>query len=437
MMANVAKETVQKELKIAICSPEWELMQQALLGGPADATYIIQKGVVEGLLARGHAITNISPSGLNDLVCTPDPQKSVMASGTWSTSGWFHLASKITWRLQDGLKIPYLNVFSNFRRYDACVQCLPGHDIVYERNGIYNAGVALACKQLKLPYVLFVEADEILEHDYMGKPLTGLLRWRAKRIFYNNLHTADCIICVSDQLKKHLISNWDVPSERIITFPNAVDTERFRPYTETRIETRASLDLDNNPLIIFVGNFYEWHDVTTLLDSFAQVLVTYPEARLILVGDGEQRAKMEQHVDVLGIRQAVQFTGFVSHTEIPHLMSTADIAVAPYPRLDHELWLSPLKLYEYMASGTVVVASEGGQIMDVIENGRNGLLVPPEDPLALADALKKLIDDPVLRSQLGKQAREDAVQKHSWQQYLTRLERLFAALVSRKPISAI
>ena len=435
MTANIL--TSAGKLNIALCPPAWEPMQQALSGGAADATYIIQKGVAEGLQACGHTLTFVAPSGLDEVVCTQDPQKPAFACRTWSASRWFDGMSKATWHLQDGLNIPYLNVFSNYRRYDACMQCLPGHDIVYERNGIYNAGVAQACKQLKLPYVLFVEADEILEHDFMGKPITGLLRRRAKRIFYNNLHASDCIICVSEQLKKHLVNNWDVPPEKILVFPNAVDTERFRPHPEARIETRASLNLDDNPLIIFVGSFYEWHDIITLLNAFAQVLVAYPEARLVLVGDGEQRAKVEERVDALGIRHAVQFTGFVARTEIPHLMSTADIAVAPYPRLDHELWLSPLKLYEYMASGTVVVASEGGQIMDVIEDGRNGLLVPPEDPAALADVLKKLIGDPDLRSQLGKQVREDAVQKHSWQQYLTRLEQLLVALASRKPVSAI
>ncbi|MBE2224177.1 MAG: glycosyltransferase family 4 protein, partial [Anaerolineae bacterium] len=247
-----------------------------------------------------------------------------------------------------------------------------------------------------------------------------------------NLHTADTIICVSDQLKNHLVSNWNVPAEKIVVFPNAVDTERFRPFPEKRDETRASLNVGEVPLIIFVGNFYEWHDIATLLDAFAQVIDTYPDVRLVLVGDGEQRPLMEQRVDQLGIRHAVQFTGYVLRTEIPALMSAADIAVAPYPQLDHELWLSPLKLYEYMASGTPVIASRTGQIMEVIEDGHNGLLVSPEDPTALAAALMRLLDDAELYAQLSQHVREDAVRKHSWQEYLNRLENLFQSVVSQK-----
>ena len=410
-------------------------MQRAMNGGTADATYIIQKDIAERLQDRGHALTIVAPDELNEVVCTQDPAEPAFVPRTWSASRWFDTTSKVSWHLQDGLGIPYLNVFSNYRRYDACLQCLPGHDLVYERNGLYNAGVAMACKQLDLPYVLFVEADEILEHDYMGKPITGLLRRRAKNIFRNNLHAADSVICVSGQLKNHLVSNWDVPVEKVVVFANAVDIERFRPYPETRAETRAALKVGENPLIIFVGSFYEWHDVSTLLDAFAQVSESHPEARLVLVGDGEQRQNMEQHVDDLGIRHVVQFTGLVARERIPRLMSTADIAAAPYPKLDHELWLSPLKLYEYMASGTVVVASEGGQIKEVIKDGRNGLLVAPGDVAAMSAALSGLIGNPELRAQLGQQARADVEQKNSWDDYILRLERFFSAVIAGQPIA--
>lgn len=412
------------KLKIALCAPEWGRMQRALCGGAADATYIIQKDVAEGLQSAGHALTFVSPDGLYETVCTQDFLEPAVVPRTWSDSWWFEGASRGSWRMQQMLGVPYLNVFANYRRYDAGLQCLAGHDVVYERNGLFNGGVARACKRLGLPFVLFVEADEILEHDVMGKPLTGLLRWHTGRVFRGNLHAADAVICVSEPLKNHLVSKWDVPAEQVVVLPNAVDVETFRPDHGRAACTHAA------PVIMFVGSFYEWHDVATLLDSFAQVLGTYPDARLVLVGDGESRPAMEQRVDDLGIRPSVAFTGLVARSEIPGLMRTADIGVAPYPNLDHEMWLSPLKLYEYMASGTVIVASAVGQITDVMEHGRNGLLVPPEDVDALAEALCRLIAQPDLRDQLSKQVRADAVQHHSWRQYLARLEHVFRAVIA-------
>jgi glycosyltransferase involved in cell wall biosynthesis len=191
-------------------------------------------------------------------------------------------------------------------------------------------------------------------------------------------------------------------------------------------QTKASLHLTNHPLIVFVGSFYKWHDTVTLLKAFAIVLKTHPEARLMLVGEGMEREKMVDLSTEMGIDYAVQFTGFVTHKEISRYVNAADIAVVPVTRMRQEMWLSPMKLFEYMASGKAVVASAMGQIKDVIKDGENGLLVPEGDEMAMASAINTLIEDDLLRIKLGEQAREDAVKNHSWEQYLTRLESVFA-----------
>jgi glycosyltransferase involved in cell wall biosynthesis len=271
----------------------------------------------------------------------------------------------------------------------------------------------------------------------MGKPITGLLRWRARETARYNLSTANCVICVSEPGKSHLIDNWSVPSEKIVVLPNAADVERFSPDTRTRSAVRGTLGIDNNPLILFVGGFYKWHDVGTLLEAFARVLTTWPDTRLLLVGDGEQRQAMMQRAVELSIEDSVQFTGLLPHSEVPQLMAAADIAVVPYPPMEHELWLSPLKLFEYMASGTAIIASRVGQLTEVVQDGRNGLLVPPGESSALEIALKRLIEDPSLRVRLGEQARDDAVNKYSWDHYMSRLERLFAAVIARTPVGLI
>ena len=425
------------QLHVAICPPELKPLQSVMRGEPADATYILQGYIVRGLQARGHKLTFVAPRNLEEIVCTSDLQTPRLAPQTWSASRWFNLASKASWHVQRWLGVPYLNVFSSYRLFDACLQCLPGHDVVYERNGLYKMGVAMACKQLGLPYVLFVEADEILEHDYMGKPITGMLRWRAKKMFQYNLNAADCVICVSEQSKGHLVTEWGVPEEKVAVFPNGVDVERFRPYPEARCEVRASLGIDANLLTLFVGSFYQWHDVATLLDAFAQVVAAYPDARLVLAGDGSQRQAMMQRAADIGLGDAVQFTGLVAHAEVPRLMAAADIAVVPYPPMKHNLWLSPLKLFEYLASGTAVIASAVGQLTEVIQDGSNGLLVPPGDAPAMAAALQRLIGDPALRARLGQQARQDAVQKHSWAHYVARLECLYAAVIAGQPVNLI
>lgn len=427
-----------KPLRIVMSPPELLPFEQVMRGEPSSATYIIQGYIAQGLAKRGYDLTFLSSLSPGYIICTTDPQRRTPASHTWTGSRWFGKASKGSWKVQRKLGIPYLNLFANYRLFDASMQCLPGNDLVYERNGIYKSGVAKACKRLGLPYVLYVEADEVLEHDIMGDPITGVLRWRAREAFQYNLNAADCIICVSKQLGTHLENNWNVPGEKIVVFPNVADVQRFRPDPAANKEIRASLGVgSSDPLVAFVGNFYEWHDVATLLNAFAQVLETSPDARLVLVGDGTRREAMMQIASDLGIDHALTFTGLVTHDDVPRYLSAADIAVVPYPPMETDLWLSPLKLFEYMASGTAVIASDIGQIRQIVQDGHNGLLVPPGDVSALAAALQQLISDPVLRSRLAQQAREDAVQKHSWDQYLTRLEQVFSAVIDGQSVDQL
>lgn len=419
-------------LRIAYCLPELEPLN-------FGRAYLLQQmHIAAGLQTRGHTLTFVAQRNLSETVCTKDLQIPTLAPQTWSRTGWFNIARKITWRVQQWFGVPYLNVFSNYSLYDACLQCLPGHDVIQERNGLYKVGVARACKRLKLPYILFFDADELFEHDFTDEPITGILRWRAKQMTRYTLTAADCIICVSEPSKRRLVSVWQIPEEKITVFPNGVDVLRYRPYPEKRAEVRASLGIGSNPLIIFVGTFYPWHDVATLLDAFAQVLTVYPDTHLLLVGDGKQRQAMVQRVTDLGIEHAVRFTGMLPQAEIPPLVSAADVAVAPYPKMEHEWWGSSMKLFEYIASGVAVVASDlGQQITEVIQDDTNGLLVAPGNASALAVALKRLIGDPALRSRLGQQARDDAVQKYSWERYVSRLERVYEAVISRQPVNLI
>ena len=411
-------------LKIAHCLPEQGWVEE-MRNDPKDAAQIQQKYIAEGLRERGHSIAYVAPLDLDQMALTIDGTETIIAPQTWTVSWWFSLLSKVIWKIQQVLHIPYLNYFSNVHYSNACLQILPGYDIAFERNGLYNNGVAMACKKMKLPYVMFFDADQIAELEFIGVPLIGLLRWRARKLLRYNLKAARRIVCVSEIAKKHLMMNWKVPSDKLVILSNAVDVQRFKPDPDLGAQTRASLQLKENPLVVFVGSFYKWHDVVTLLNAFAVVLKTHTDARLMLVGDGTERKRMIDLSIEMGIEHAVQFTGFVTHKEISRYVNAADIAVVPVPKMKQEMWLSPMKLFEYMAAGKAIVATAMGQIKDVIRDGDNGLLVPAGDDLALANAIVRLIDDVPLRTRLGEQARKDAVKNHSWEQYLPHIENVF------------
>lgn len=411
--------------KIAYCLPVFRSFDAN------DTSILLQKLLIEKLRSRGHTLDLVAPKDLADVIYTQDLDTAKLANRTWSKTTLFTLSSKVAWRLQQWLGIPYLNIFSNLCLYDACMQCLPGHDIVQERIGLYKMGVAMACRRLRLPYIVFFDSDEILEHDLFGTPLKGILRWRAAQAIHYNLAAAKRILCVSESARKHLIKSWNVPPGKIAVFPNAVDVNHFHPCPESRGEIRARLGFANNPLIVFVGSFFPYQDIKSLLNAYARVSAEHPEVRLLLVGEGEQYAEMVRYATHLGLDHAVKFTRFLPHAEVPLVISAADVAVAPYAKIEDEKFLgSSMKLVEYMACGVAVLASNNGQIKEIIQDGINGLLVPAGDANALEKALLKLLANPYLRQTLGDRARKDVLREYSWEAYTSRLENLYAEVLA-------
>jgi glycosyltransferase involved in cell wall biosynthesis len=330
------------------------------------------------------------------------------------------------------LRLPYFAFFDSHRFFEACSRCLPAFDLCHEHNGLLSIGAALACVRRRIPYILTMDADPMLELTVLGKPLRGLHRlvavWET-RITYK---VAMRIICLSEPAKRHLIENWQVDPEKIAVIPLGVNVDLFaKPYDAKSIRTQ--LGVYDAPVVMFVGSFQKWHGLDRLAEGFAQILGRVPDARLLLVGDGPARKTIESKVKELGITHAVVFTGLVPHTRVPEMLSVADVVTAPYPRLPQELWFSPLKLYEYMAAGKAIVAAGAGQIADVIKSGHNGILFEPGNGDELAQAAIRLLTDGSERGRLGRNAQQQAIERHSWGRYARQVEEVyFSAMQDRR-----
>jgi glycosyltransferase involved in cell wall biosynthesis len=192
--------------------------------------------------------------------------------------------------------------------------------------------------------------------------------------------------------------------------PNGVNVSRFRP------DVPPFHPRDSNTFTVgFVGNFKPWHGLPVLVDAFDRLHRRHPNTRLLVVGEGLERERVEQDVRKRNLTEAATLTGRVDNADIPSYIASMDVATAPYPAsAEEEFYFSPLKLFEYMAAGATIVASRIGQIAEVIDHDQTGLLVPSGDAEALADALERLLLDAKLRNSLGANARSAAVAKHTW-----------------------
>ena len=269
-----------------------------------------------------------------------------------------------------------------------------GADLVYERYSLFSTALAEVAEATGAAGVLEVNAP-LIEEQRTHRVLVD--EEAAAKALARQVAAATATVAVSDPVRDWVRERTG--SESVHTVPNGVSITRIVPRPE---------DI-GDPVVTFVGTLKPWHGVADLLAAAA--LAKRPW-KLRIIGDGPERAALEEQTAGLGIE--VDFRGAVAPADMPGQLAGSAIGVAPYPDLggEQQQYFSPLKVYEYLAAGLPVVASAVGQLPQIL--GELGTLVPPSDPAALATAIDTLAADPVLRGKLGWRGRMQAEEKHSW-----------------------
>lgn len=283
-------------------------------------------------------------------------------------------------------------------------------DAILVRYNLLNFSAALVARLKRIPLVLEVNSPMALENKRFNK--NGFhLPFFPERVEKLNLMSAKRVITVSQVLKDYF-TDWGVPPERMQVVANGVDIETFRPDVDSDAVRRQN-GFDGKIVLGFVGSFHYWHGVD-LLEELVQGLSTrFPEVRFLLVGNGPLREKLEKSFQQKGLTELVAFTGYVPHEKVPEYIAAMDVVIAPYPQMEF-FYFSPLKLFEYMATGKPVVASRIGQISEIIVDNENGMLFEAGDLHDLIQKSARLIENKDLREKIGKQARQSIEEKYSW-----------------------
>jgi glycosyltransferase involved in cell wall biosynthesis len=230
------------------------------------------------------------------------------------------------------------------------------------------------------------------------------LVWLARRHFakgnWRIFHDCEAIVPSRQQVADTCRSHRLDPT-RVHVVPNGVDTSAFRPRPPA--EARARLDLPEGFLFVCAGRLNREKGVHHALRALALVRDSAPEAKLCVIGDGEERRQLERLASDLGLHDRVLFLGAQPPAKMPALLATADAFLFPTERDE----AAPLVLPQAMACGLPVVATTCGGIPEVIDRpGENGLLVPPGDVKALAEAASAVYGDQDLQRKLAKGALE-------------------------------
>jgi len=225
---------------------------------------------------------------------------------------------------------------------------------------------------------------------------------------------------VSNFVRRRLQERFALPAHRVLTMYGGVDTDRFRPPTSQPGKSGTVQITAVAALIPEKG-----------LDVLRRALARgdLPPWRLRIVGDGPDRPRLEGLVSSLGLGQQLEFTGL--RDDVDDILRETDVFVHP------AVWQEALgyTILEGMASGCAVIATRTGGIPELVRDGQEGLLVPPGDEAALETALRRLAEDPELRSRLGASARKRVTDQFTLQQNVARTVDWFEAAADSSPIN--
>lgn len=257
---------------------------------------------------------------------------------------------------------------------------------VWQHHDIFQTrGIKLAQK-LGVPSVLFVDAPYVWESKKWGVHRLGW-EWFAKS--WGDSHPcrhADLVLVVSEEVKKAVL-DLGVDESHVLITPCTVSHKMFELAKGS--EVSYSLGLTDNFVIGWVGSFRKFHSLDLLVDAFKDVSAFIPQAKLLLVGDGPERIRLQEKIEGFGLNERVIFTGNVPHNEIHAYISSFDVAVLP-AQSSEGFHYSPLKLREFFAAGVPVIASAVGDVKLVIEESNGGWLVPPGSKDSIAEMIMRI-----------------------------------------------
>jgi len=229
----------------------------------------------------------------------------------------------------------------------------------------------------------------------------------------------DRAIAVSESTREFLVRQRHVPAGRVRLIWNGAPLQEFSPADPVEAKAlRAEIGVPEGALVVgSIARLSAQKGHRYLLDAAAAVLAQKRDVRFLVVGDGDQEANLRSQAQALGITSQVIFAGHRS--DIPALLSALDVFC-----ISSTYEGTPLTLFEAMASGKAIVSTAVDGCREVLEDGTTGLLVPPRDPAALAEALLRTLGSSELRSSLAAGARK-ASARYDIQTCVDRMEDLY------------
>jgi phosphatidylinositol alpha-1,6-mannosyltransferase len=288
-----------------------------------------------------------------------------------------------------------------------CGRCLP--------EGV----MALVLKwRYKLPYLCYVHGEDVTTATYSREHA-----WLVRRVLAN----AETLIANSHNTAGLLTGLWNIPAAKVHVLHPGVDTRYFQP-AEHNLCQREALGWGNRPVLLTVGRLQrrKGHDV--LIRALRLIRRAVPNVLYSVVGDGEERARLEALVQEVGVAEHVQFQGETSDAQLLHCYQQCDVFVLPNRQEGKDIEGFGMVLLEAQSCGKPVVAGASGGTAETMRVPETGRVVDCKEPERLADLLSGMLIDRSLRQRMGHAGRAWTVSRFDWEALRTQAEGLFRSV---------
>jgi len=316
--------------------------------------------------------------------------------------------------LFETIEVPYAVKFKEFGCASLIVNRLRerGIDIVHTNSNIDRTVGALAARKLGSRCVTSVHSCMSIQHN--------LTHWIRNRFLIHHF------LPVSHASQQVLVNEDGIPPSKTTVVHNGIPRDSVAFSAELRTRIRAEFGYNDHHIVIgTLSRLTEFKGHTFLLRAVPKILHDQPRARFLIVGDGELRESLAAEARERGVANAVTFAGH--RTEVSAILSACDIFAQPSRDLGGESF--PLSVIEALAVRLPVVASDVGDLGDMIRDGVNGFLIKPEDPDMLSTKILQLATDHELRHEMGNHSQEHFLRHLTLETLMEKMEDVYHQVV--------
>lgn len=364
----------------------------------AEGTHIVS--IVNGFKKIGHEVFVVSPPGIETTKVAGDrplDKSQVKTSGI--NSLWKILSSQAPQFCFELFEIAY-NAYAILKLSLEILRKRP-IALLYERNANFLFAGAVVSMIFNVP--LFIEVNEVAGLK-RARPLC--FKKTAEKIEAFTFSKATTLFAVSSYLQKLILTR--TPHADVRVLPNAIDPARF--LTADPAEVKARYHLDGKTVLGFVGWFDRWDRLDMLIDLQKQLVSHNYNTVLMLVGDGPVVSSLREKINMENLERHVIMTGPVPKKEVANFIAAVDIGIFAH---SNEFG-SPIALFEMMAMGVCVIAPRLDPILDVVQDGVNGVVFNTLDAYDLYDKTSRILDNAAEIKKIGTRAKEMVFSNYTW-----------------------